>query len=411
MPMVMPAEERRRVVEGLLQFAKAEAEPLDEAMAPIASDPRVAFGPDGRYHDEIVSARRKIRRLAAGAGYYAMCVPAAIGGGGLGRRVFFEAWDALTRHYGPHECLAYFAVAHWATGPSAMWLNATGPLASDILPKVLSADLVGCFCLSEPEAGSDAWGIRTTATRAGDTWRITGSKQWITNGPYADYAVVLAITDREQAAARRGGVTAFYVPTQSPGFSVDSVIRIQGELGGNEAIIGLTDVEVGHEQVFGEVGAGFRIAMYSVNQGRLYNSARAAGMGTWALERAVEYARTRRTFGVPIAEHQAVQLLLADTAAELYAARAAGLRLAEENDDDSVDINRKDAAITKYIATNAAFRAFDRATQVFGGMGVTNEVGLYEGLNLFRILRIADGTDEILRITVARELARGDLSV
>lgn len=408
---MMPAEERRQVVDGLLRFAQTEAEPLEGSLGHLTEDPRAMFGRDGRYHPDIIAARRKIRRLSADAGYYAMCVPEQIGGGGLGRRVFFEAWDSLTRRYGPRECLAYFSVAHWATGPSAMWLNATGRLASDILPKVVSAELVGCFCLSEPEAGSDAWGIRTRAERTGDTWRINGSKQWITNGPYADYAVMLAVSDREKASARRGGVTAFYLPAGTPGFRVESVIRLQGELGGNEAIIGLTDVEAGADQVFGEVGGGFKIAMYSVNQGRLYNSARAVGMGSWALERAVEYARSRHTFGVPIAEHQAVQLLLADSAAELYAARSAGLRLAEQNDEDSADINRKDAAITKYVATNAAFRAFDRAIQVHGGMGVTNEVGLYEGMNLFRILRIADGTDEILRITVARELIKGDLSL
>ncbi|MCC6381842.1 MAG: acyl-CoA dehydrogenase [Dehalococcoidia bacterium] len=409
--MVMPADERRRVVEGLLQFARKEAEPLEAEIADVTGDPRQLYAPDGRFHPRVVEARREIRRRAAKAGYYAMCVPAGLGGGGLGRLVFFEAWDALTRRYGPHEVLAYFAVAHWATGPSAMWLNAEGWLASEVLPKVLSAEIVGCFCLSEPEAGTDAWGIRTRAARAGDTWRISGSKQWITNGPDADYAVVLAVTDRQRADARRGGVTAFFVPTNSPGFRVESVIRVQGELGGNEAIIGLSNVEAAPRQVLGREGEGFRIAMYSVNQGRLYNAARSVGMGTWAVERAVAYARERRTFGVPIAEHQAVQLLLADTAAELYAARAAGLRLAADNDDDGVDINRKDAAITKYVATNAAFRAFDRATQVFGGMGVTNEVGLYQGLNLFRILRIADGTDEILRTTVARELAKGDLAL
>lgn len=409
--MVMPAEERRRVVDGLLQFVRSEAEPLEAELADVAGDPRQLFDPDGRFHPRVVAARREVRRRSAKAGYYAMCVPASLGGGGLGRLVFFEAWDALTRRYGPHEELAYFAVAHWATGPSAMWLNAEGWLASDVLPKVLSAELVGCFCLSEPEAGTDAWGIRTRAARDGDSWRISGSKQWITNGPYADYAVVLAVTDSVQAAARRGGVTAFFVPTDTPGFRVESVIRVQGELGGNEAVIGLTDVMAAPHQVLGRVGEGFRIAMYSVNQGRLYNAARSVGMGTWALERAVAYARQRRTFGVPIAEHQAVQLLLAETAAELYAARAAGLRLATDHDDDSIDINRKDAAIAKYVATNAAFRAFDRATQVFGGMGVTNEVGLYEGLNLFRILRIADGTDEILRTTVAREMVKGDLSL
>jgi acyl-CoA dehydrogenase len=160
--------------------------------------------------------------------------------------------------------------------------------------------------------------------------------------------------------------------------------------------------------VLGEVGGGFKLAMYAVNQGRLYNTGRSVGLSTWALERAVEYAQARHTFGKALHEHQAVQLMLADCATEIYTARAAGLRLAAENDDDSIDINRKDAAIIKYHATNVGWRVFDRAIQIHGGMGVTNEMRLIEGLHTMRTLRIADGPDDILRTTIARELVKGD---
>ncbi|MCC7364934.1 MAG: acyl-CoA dehydrogenase [Dehalococcoidia bacterium] len=399
------------VVDGLLRFAKSEVEPIEAAVHDRAEDPAARYLPDGRLHPELVAADRAVRRAAAKAGYYAMCCPADIGGGGLGRLVFFKAWDALYRRYGPREALAYGSIAHWATGPSALWRQARGYLAESILPSVMSAEVLGCFGLSEPDAGSDAWGIRTRATRDGARWTIDGSKQWQTNGPTADYALILAVTDPGLAAARKGGVTCFYVPTATPGFRMESVIRLFGQAGGHEAILGLTGVEVGEDHVLGDVGGGFKIAMYSVNQGRIYNTARCVGMSQWALERAVAYARDRRTFGQPIAEHQAVQLLLADCATEIYAARAAGLRLATENDDDAVEINRKDAAMAKYFATNVAWRVFDRAMQVHGGMGLANEVGLYEGMHLARILRIADGTDEILRVTIAKELTRGDLAL
>lgn len=398
-----------QVVNGLLAFNKSVVDPLTEGLHDILENPRKHYELDGRYHPDLVATLRTVRREAATAGYYSMCVPAAIGGGGLGRLTFFKAWDALTSKYGPGENLPYFSVAHWATGPSAMWAVAGGRLAADILPRVLSADLVGCFGLSEPEAGSDAWGLKTTATRDGDSWRLNGSKQWTSNAPYADYMIVIAITDQEKAAARRGGVTGFYVPLESPGFKVESVIKLWGELGGNEGISALTDVVATPDQVFGEVGGGFKIAMYAVNQGRLYNTGRAVGLSTWALHRAVEYAKSRHTFGKPLHEHQAVQLMLADCATEIYTARAAGLRLARDNDDDSIDINRKDASIIKYHATNVGWRVFDRAIQIHGGMGVTNEVRLFEGLHTMRTLRIADGPDDILRTTIAKELVKGDM--
>lgn len=400
-----------QVVNGLLEFTKQEAEPLEEKLHGLLEDPRQTYLPDGRYDPRIAAAHTQVRRRAADAGYYSMCVPSSVGGGGLGRLVFFQSWDSLYQRYGPGERFAYRSISHWASGPSAMWLNATGMLKDQVLPRVINADLLGCFALSEPDAGSDAWGIKTRATKTSTGWKISGSKQWISFSPYADYAIVLAVTDPEQAAARKGGVTAFYVPTSSPGFRIESVIRLFDELGGNESIIGLDDVEVSDDQVFGKVGGGFRIAMYSVNQGRLYNTARCVGASQWALERATEYARSRRTNGVPIGEHQAVQLMLAEMATEIYAARSAGLRFAEASDDDSIDMNRKDAAMIKYFATNVGWRSFDRAIQVHGGMGVTPEVGLFKGMHMMRTLRIADGTDEILRITIGKELVKGDLAL
>jgi acyl-CoA dehydrogenase len=266
----------------------------------------------------------------------------------------------------------------------------------------MAGQLIGSFGMSEPDAGSDAWALKTRATRDGDSWVITGSKQWTSWAPYADYCLVLAVTDPDQAAKRRSGVSCFYVPTSSPGFTLDSVIRLFGDIGGNEAILGLNDVVAGPSQLVGDVDRGFDLGMLNVTTGRIYNSARCVGMAQWALKKGLAYAETRRTFGQRLNEHQSVQNLLADCAVDIFTAEAAGLELARRM--DAGQPVRAEAAIAKLHATNAAWRVFDRVIQVHGGMGLTNETGLYAGMHKTRTLRIADGPDEILRRTIAREL-------
>jgi acyl-CoA dehydrogenase len=331
-----------------------------------------------------------------------MFVPEDIGGAGLGHTTLFRTWQRLHDRFGPGEALAYQSVSHWATGPSTIWRYVTEDLAREVRPRVMAGQLIGSFGMSEPDAGSDAWALKTRATRDGDSWVITGSKQWTSWAPYADYCLVLAVTDPDQAAKRRSGVSCFYVPTSSPGFTLDSVIRLFGDIGGNEAILGLNDVVAGPSQLVGDVDRGFDLGMLNVTTGRIYNSARCVGMAQWALKKGLAYAETRRTFGQRLNEHQSVQNLLADCAVDIFTAEAAGLELARRM--DAGQPVRAEAAIAKLHATNAAWRVFDRVIQVHGGMGLTNETGLYAGMHKTRTLRIADGPDEILRRTIAREL-------
>jgi acyl-CoA dehydrogenase len=318
--------------------------------------------------------------------------------------MLFRVWQSLYERFGPHDHLAYNSIAHWTTGPGPIWRYVSDELARDVRPQVMAGDLVGSFGMSEPDAGSDAWALKTRAVRDGDNWVITGSKQWTSWAPYADYTIVLAVTNPELAAKRRSGVSCFYVPTRSPGFTVDSVIHLFGDVGGNEGILGLNDVVVPAENMIGTEDRGFDLGMMNVNTGRIYNSARCLGMSQWALKKGLAYAETRRTFGQKLNEHQSVQNLLADCAVEIFVMQAAGLELARRM--SAGEPMRAEAAMVKLFNTNGAWHVFDRIMQIHGGMGLTNETGLYEGMHKARLLRIADGPDEILRKTIAAEIVK-----
>jgi acyl-CoA dehydrogenase len=287
-------------------------------------------------------------------------------------------------------------------------MNASDHLTHTMLPDVVAGALQGCFGMSEPDAGSDAWRMKTSARRNGDTWVINGSKQWTSFAPTADYILAFAVTNPALVETRKGGITCFCIPTSTPGFKVESIIRMFGEVGGREAIVALGDVHIGDEYRLGDVDRGFDLAMAGATQGRFYNAARSVGLSRWALERSVAYAQARWASGKPIAEHQAIQIMLADAAVEIYAARTMSLDAASRA--DAGQNTRREAAMAKLFATNAAVRIMDRAMQIHGGMGLTNELRLHDGWKTARAIRIADGTDEILRRTISRELLRGNLA-
>jgi acyl-CoA dehydrogenase len=237
---------------------------------------------------------------------------------------------------------------------------------------------------------------------------MDGTKRWISNGPYAHHALVFAVTDPDQAARRQGGISCFLVDAHWPGYEVASVMRVYGHVGGMEAVLKFQGLRVPHDRVLGEVDRGFDIALQGVNTGRLYNCARAVGLSRWALERAVRYAQERVAFGQPIAEYQGVQWLLADSAIETYAARMMGLNCAWRAERGEAAV--KETAIIKAFATEAGFRTIDRCMQVLGGIGLSNDAKLYDAWHQLRTVRIADGSAEIMRRTIARRLLRGDLS-
>ena len=399
-------EEVRAVREGLIDFARKEVLPRHDKHRDLFEDQRRLYREDGRFSDELKGLIGEVRRASAKAGYYNMCVPESLGGGGLAHLAYFVGWEALFHLCGPQNWLMLYVISHWAFGPSRLLEKVTPEARDKILAPMMAGEASMCFGLSEPGAGSAAAALATRAVPDGNAWRLTGRKIWTSNSPVADYCIVFAITDAERAAQRKGGISAFLVPTSSPGFEVQRIIKLFGHIGGDEAELRLEEVRVEPWQLVGELHQGFAAALYGVSLGRIYNSARGVGYGRWAIEKALDYAQQRKAFGKAIAEYQGVTFPLAESAMELHAAHLMGLNVATLLDHGAPAV--KELAMTKAYAVQVGYRAVDRAMQTHGAMGFTNELGLHHAWHSLRIVNVADGTNEILNRSIVQRLLKGD---
>jgi acyl-CoA dehydrogenase len=396
------------VLDGLEDFLVHEVDRLHDDNRWL-DDPRQVFDEHGHYAARVRELILRVRTRSAAAGYYTMVLPAGIGGSDLGYEGMFLAWERLFRHCGSKHWLGHQALAHWTKGPSPLLRHATAAAREKVLAALIAGEHTMCLAMSEPEAGSDSWMLRTRAGRVDGGWSLTGAKQWISNGGTADYAVVIGITDEATFAARKGGVGAFLVDTNTPGFTVAGVSPMFGALGSDEAMLHLDDVFVPDDHVLGEPGEGFAIAMEGVGFGKVYNCAKAVGLGSWALHSSLEHVKVRHTFGRPLADHQAISFGLAESAIGIHAARLVALDAARQL--DAGRPARKELAMAKVLAADSALAAIDRAVQSHGAMGFTNELGLAKAWQTVRILGIADGTNEILRRQIAQQLLRGDTAL
>nr|WP_139234762.1 acyl-CoA dehydrogenase family protein [Alicyclobacillus macrosporangiidus] len=260
-----------------------------------------------------------------------------------------------------------------------------------------------CFALTEPGAGSDPSSIRMTAVKDGDEWVLNGEKIFITNGNEADFAMVFAVTDKEKGA--RGGITCFLVDREM-GWRSER-IPTMGEW--DPAALIFENVRVPEENVLGEVGWGFKLGLEWIGQARWVIPARGVGAAERLLQMAIDHAKTRVTFGKPIAERQAIQWMIADSAVEIEATRWITLRAAWMHD-QGLD-NRHQASMAKLYGANMANRVCDRVLQIHGGMGYTKELPIERWYREMRVWRIFDGTDEIQRYIISRNLLKGHVKV
>ncbi len=260
-----------------------------------------------------------------------------------------------------------------------------------------------CFAITEPGAGSDATAIRTTARKDGSDWIINGEKTFITGGNEADFAMVFAITDPDKGVD--GGVTCFLADREMGWKS--EYIDTMGEWG--PAALVFTDVRVPERNILGELGQGFALALQWIGRGRYLLPARAIGACERLMEMAMEHARNRVTFGEPIANRQAIQWMIADSAVELEALRWLVL-LAAWQVDQGLD-SRHAQSMAKLFGGVKANEIVDRMLQIHGGMGYTRELPIERWYRELRLLRIYEGTDEIQRRTIARNLLKGHVSV
>jgi len=258
---------------------------------------------------------------------------------------------------------------------------------------------LGCFGLTEPQAGSDAAEQKTTAVRHGDGYVIDGTKNWITNGPVADAMVMFAMTD---IAKGTKGITAFVVDTETPGFLRQKADEKLGICASPSCTIFFENMEVPASQRLGQEGDGFKIAMSTLDGGRVGIAAQAIGIARAAFEEARDYAKVRKTFDVPIAQHQAIQFMLADMATELDAARLLTLRAAALKD-DNVRFS-KEASMAKLYASEMSHRVSHKAVQIHGGMGYSKELDVERHYRDARITEIYEGTSEIQRMVISSAL-------
>ncbi len=409
----------KATLDGLFQFIDNEVVPLEEKFRDVLADERKLFRDDGLLIDEVAEARLSVRKMSAEAGFYAMFAPESIGGGGLPSLANVLILEALYRKYGPgrlfigwsNAFLGSAVIASFIDGPSHMLTSITDAVRSELLPAVLAGEKTVCFGLTEPNAGSDVWGLQTKAVRDGDEWVINGTKQWITNAPYADHAAIFAVTDQELAAQHKGGISAFLVDAVAPGYAADTVLPIMGHVASDCGMITLDDVRVSHDRMLGEEGQGFQIGMLGISEGRLMIAGGCTGMAEWALDRSLEYVKERKTFGKTLSEHQAIQFMLAESAMDIFSAKQTTLRTAELVDEAPTTgrIPVKEISIAKAFSVEGCERVLDRAIQIHGGMGLSTEMKFQEGFRIARTLRIPDGTAEIQRRTIARQLLRGDV--
>jgi acyl-CoA dehydrogenase len=336
-------------------------------------------------------------RVLAENGYLGVTLPAAYGGSDLSLRQYCVVLEEFSRVH------SSFALAVTMTsGPIQKSILKDGADAQRraILPKVCDGSYKMAFALSEPEAGSDAAAIRTKAEKVEGGWKINGRKHYITWGAEAQWVQVIAVTDPEKRA--RGGMTAFLVERGAPGFTVGRVdITI-----GNDRIAELNfdDCFVPDSQIVGGVGAGFLVAMASLDEGRLGIAANCIGAASKALDLMVDYAKTRKIFGEPLANRQAIQWMVADSALELEQCRALL--------DKAITLHEGKQSITtlssmcKLSASEMVGRVTDRAMQVHGGAGVVRGLGLERLYRESRHYRIGEGASEVHRMIIARSLLR-----
>jgi acyl-CoA dehydrogenase len=267
------------------------------------------------------------------------------------------------------------------------------------LPRLASGEWVGAFGLTEPDAGSDAASIRTRAERRNGDWVLTGTKHFITNARLARVFTVFAVTDRARGPK---GISAFIVDRDAPGFGIGRFQETMGLRGSHVAELVMEDCRIPAENLLGEEGKGYTTALKTLAQGRVGIAARCVGAAERVTELAVEFARERRQFGKPIAEFQLIQAHLAEMAAETAAARALAYQAAWLIDQG--EAARREAAMAKLIATETYGRVVDRAVQVHGGAGYCKDFAVEHYFRDARITRIYEGTSEIQKLIIARDL-------
>ncbi|HJH18600.1 MULTISPECIES: acyl-CoA dehydrogenase family protein [Gammaproteobacteria] len=288
-------------------------------------------------------------------------------------------------------------------GSIGILLDGTEAQKHHYLPKLASGELLSSFCLTEPDAGSDAASLKTTAVRDGDSYILNGTKRFITNAPHAGIYTVMARTSTEIKGA--GGISAFIVERGTPGVSLGKPDHKMGHKGAHTCDVIFENARVPASQLIGGIeGVGFKTAMKVLDKGRLHIAALSVGAAERMLDDALRYALERKQFGKPIAEFQLIQAMLADSKAEIYASRCMVLDAARKRDDGH-NVSTE-ASCAKMFSTEMCGRVADRCVQIHGGAGYVSEYAIERFYRDVRLFRIYEGTTQIQQIVIARNMIR-----
>lgn len=333
-------------------------------------------------------------------GLFGLTVPEEYGGLGLTMEEEVEVMLAMGQ---TSPCFRSLFGTTVGIGSQGILFDGTPEQKAKYLPRLATGELVASFALTEPDAGSDAASLRTTAIREGDVYVVNGTKRFITNAPTADIFTLMARTDPADKSA--GGVSAFIVEAGTPGLSIGKPDKKMGQRGAHTADVIFENCRVPASQLLGlQEGQGFKTAMKVLEKGRIHIAAICVGVAERMLRDALNYAIERKQFGQPIAEFQLVQAMLADSQAEVYAARCMVIDAARKRDDGRNVAT--EASCCKLFASEMCGRVADRAVQIFGGAGYLSEYGIERFYRDVRLFRLYEGTSQIQQIVIARNMVR-----
>ena len=362
-----------------------------------------------KFADEVVAPRAReldeneefptaIVKQMGELGFMGLPYPEKYGGAGLDMLAYAIAVEEIARACGS---TAITLAAHVSLGCGPVAQNGTEAQKLKFLTPMAKGEAIGCFGLTEPNAGSDSAGTQTRAEKVKDGWRVNGSKIYITNGSVAKY---VTFTARTQPGAGTRGISAFIMDTATPGFKVGKREKKMGLRGSDTVALSFEDCLVPEENVIGDPATGFKTFMRTLTGGRISIGALALGLAQGAYEHSLRYAKQRHQFGQPIATFQAIQFMLADMAVRIEASRLLVYRAALLKDQGKEHV--KEAAMAKLFASEAGNWVTDKAIQIHGGIGYCRDIPVERMHRDVKLMEIGEGTSEIQRLVIAREILR-----
>ncbi len=379
--MIRDQETIKQLVDLIERFVRERLVPNEERLAT-----------EGRLPDDILEEMKAL-------GLFGLTIPEEYGGLGLTMEEEILVSIALGR---TSPAFRSIMGTNNGIGSAAVVFNGTEEQKQKYLPKYASGEWISCFCLTEPEAGSDAASLKTAAVRDGDHYVLNGTKRYITNAKVAHTFNVMARTDPDNKGAR--GISSFIVERETPGITLGSVDKKMGQAGSMTCDVIFEDCRVPAENLIGEEGEGFVTAMKVLDRGRLHISGVSVGVAERLIHDSLEYALQRKQFGKPIAEQQLIQGMLADSQTETYAAKCMTLETARKR--DSGENVSTESSACKLFATEMVGRVADRAVQIHGGAGYMSEYAVERFYRDVRLFRLYEGTSQIQQVIIARNMMR-----